>query len=78
MLRLLTNAERKDDDMFEKLAKATDQRAARIVKHTIERLAGTAALPGVQIHATDDGIVLSGRNLRRRMLADPQLRNFGK
>ena len=33
---------------------------------------------GVDVERSGDGICLVGKNLRRRMLNDPQLRNFGR
>ena len=32
----------------------------------------------VDVERSGDGICLVGKNLRRRMLYDPQLRNFGR
>lgn len=64
--------------MFEKLTKAIERRAAREVQRTKERLFETPVPPGVTAQVGDDGIILSGRNLRRRMLTDPHLRNFGR
>lgn len=64
--------------MFEKLAKATDQRAAQRVKHIIDEWVEKPAPAGVRVQAIEDGVLLSGRALRRRMLTEPQLRNFGK
>ena len=33
---------------------------------------------GVDVERSGDGICLVGKNLRQRMLYDPQLRNFGR
>lgn len=33
---------------------------------------------GVDVERSSDGICLVGKNLRRRMLYDPQIRNFGR
>ncbi len=33
---------------------------------------------GVDLERSGDGICLIGKNLRRRMVDDPQLRNFGR
>lgn len=33
---------------------------------------------GVDVERRGDGVCLIGKNLRRRMLDDPQLRNFGR
>lgn len=64
--------------MFEKLTKAGNRVAGDAVARTITRLVQTPAPPGVNVQAVEGGVALSGRRLRRRMLADPQLRNFGK
>lgn len=64
--------------MFEKLTKAGNRVAGDAVARTIARLAQTPGPPGVHVQAVEGGVALTGRRLRRRMLADPQLRNFGK
>lgn len=64
--------------MLEKLAKAGNHIAADAVTRAITKLSETPAPAGVHVEAMEDGVLLSGRRLRRRMLDDPQLRNFGK
>jgi hypothetical protein len=64
--------------MLEKLTTAAERRVAIAVKQQIDRLAQTPIPPGVMIEATADGLTLSGKQLRRRMLTDPELRNFGR
>lgn len=64
--------------MLEKLAKAGDTIAADAVTRAIAKLSETPAPAGVHVEAMEGGVLLSGRRLRRRMLGDPQLRNFGK
>lgn len=64
--------------MLEKLTAAVDRLAAEAVEHQINRLAQTQPPPGVTVEATDAGLILTGKNLRRRMLNDPNLRNFGR
>jgi hypothetical protein len=64
--------------MLEKLTPAANQRAVDAVRHQIDRLAQTPTPPGVTAEAANDGVILSGKNLRRRMLTDPSLRNFGR
>jgi hypothetical protein len=64
--------------MLEKLTAAAERRANDAVKRQIDRLAQTPTPPGVSVGANNEGITLSGKNLRRRMLTDPQLRNFGR
>ncbi|TSB01389.1 hypothetical protein [Sphingorhabdus contaminans] len=64
--------------MLEKLAKAGDTVAAGAVTYAIAKLSETPVPGGVHVEAIGGGVLLSGRRLRRRMLDDPQLRNFGK
>ncbi|WP_430444102.1 hypothetical protein [Sphingorhabdus contaminans] len=64
--------------MLDKLAKAGDIIAADAVTRAIAKLSETPVPAGVHVEATEGGVLLSGRHLRRRMLGDPQLRNFGK
>jgi hypothetical protein len=64
--------------MLEKLTPAANRRAAIAVAKQLDRLAQTPTPPGVTVEATDSGITLSGKHLRRRLLTDPDLRNFGR
>lgn len=64
--------------MLEKLTAAADRLAAEAVERQINRLAQTQPPPGVTVEAKDAGLILTGKNLRRRMLNDPNLRNFGR
>ena len=34
--------------------------------------------PGVRAEAIDGGIVLTGKRLRRRLITDPELRNYAR
>jgi hypothetical protein len=43
-----------------------------------ELLARADLPPGVRAEPTDGGIALTGKALRRWMLTDPKLRNFGQ
>lgn len=58
------------------------QRATRIadaqVERTILRLASMSLPPGVTSEATRDGVILRGKNLKPRVITDPDLRNFGR
>ena len=56
--------------MQEKLTPAAERQAATAVRHQIDRLAKASAPPGITVEATDDGITLIGKNLRRRILDD--------
>lgn len=64
--------------MFERLQAAASKRADRLLIRIIARLAAHPAPPGVEVKALDDGIELSGKRLKRRMIDDPDLRNFGR
>ena len=64
--------------MLEKLTASADRQAAHAVKRQIDKLAQTSAPPGVTVEPSDTGITLNGKGLRRRMLTDPSLRNFGR
>lgn len=64
--------------MLEKLTPAAERAAAKAVERQIDRLAQTPPPPGITAEATDSGVTLIGKNLRRRMLTDPNLRNFGR
>ncbi len=65
--------------MFERL-KARAARAGQVAALAlIARLARNAVLPrDVRVDTRDDGLTLSGRGLRRRMLDDPRLRGIGR
>jgi hypothetical protein len=64
--------------MFERLQAAASKSADRLLMRVIARLAARPAPPGVEVKALDDGIALSGKRLKRRMIDDPALRNFTK
>ena len=64
--------------MLEKLIPAAERHSADAVVRQIDRLAQTPTPPGVTVETTDASIILSGKGLRRRMLSDPSLRNFGR
>ena len=64
--------------MFEKLQNAVDQKANEKVAQTIRHIAAKPLPPGVSADASDDGIILSGKRLRRRYITDPNLRNFAR
>ena len=64
--------------MFEKLNAAVERSAADAVSRQITRLATKPKPPGVSAEAGDDGIILSGKRLRRRYITDPNLRNFAR
>ena len=64
--------------MFEKLTNAGERRANYAVAQTITRLANTPTPIGVTAEAIEGGVAVTGKGLRRRMIDNPQLRNFGK
>lgn len=64
--------------MLERLTQAAEERAAAAVASQISRIAQTPTPPGVAVEANADGVILLGKNLRRRMLTNANLRNFGR
>ena len=65
--------------MFERMT----QRVARIAEQRRERLRGAAAArlaegvpAGIAVEAVEEGVLLSGRGLRRRMAREPELRTI--
>lgn len=63
--------------MLERLEARGEEAANAAVRTAIERLAIEADLPADVVIATlDDGLILTGRALRQRMLADPRLRSI--
>jgi hypothetical protein len=64
--------------MLEKLTLSAERQASDASARQLDRLAQTTPPPGITVEATDDGVILSGTRLRRRMLSDPSLRNFGR
>ena len=64
--------------MFERLQEAANKRADRLLMRVIRHLAARPAPPGVEVKALPDGVELSGQRLKRRMIDDPNLRNFGQ
>ena len=64
--------------MFERLQEAANKRVDRLLMRLIRHLAARPVPPGVEVKALPDGVELSGKRLKRRMIDDPQLRNFGQ
>jgi hypothetical protein len=64
--------------MFEQLQAAASKRADRLLMRVIARLAAKPVPPGVEVKALPDGVELSGKRLKQRMIDDPNLRNFGR
>lgn len=64
--------------MFERLSAAADRKADRLLMRAIHRLARAELPKGVEAEASENGVHLSGRRLRQRMIDDVQLRNLGR
>ena len=64
--------------MFERLQDAANKRADRLLMRLIRHLATRPVPPGVGVKALPVGVELSGKRLKRRMIDDSQLRNFGQ
>lgn len=65
--------------MFERLRARAERAGQAAVLAVIARLAREAVLPpDVKVETGEDGLTLSGRGLRRRMLDDPRLRGVGR
>ena len=64
--------------MFERLQAAAEKRADRLLMRVIARLAARPVPPDVEVKASADGVELTGRRLKRRMIDDADLRNFGR
>ena len=65
--------------MFERLKARAARAGQAAVLMAIARLARDAQLPAdVTVETGDEGLTLSGRALRRRLLDDPRLRRIGR
>lgn len=64
--------------MLETLLTRAQLAAERARARVIDRLAQETPPPGVAVTRRDDGVMLSGRGLRRRRVTDVRLRSFGK
>ena len=64
--------------MFERIIKKVQAVAAQKRDAQIARLAQVTPPPGITVARSEDGIVLSGKRLRRRFITDPVLRSFGR
>lgn len=64
---------------LETLAARGEAIGVEAADRTRDRLIASANLPSdVDIAASSQGIVLSGKRLRRRYITDPDLRNFAR
>lgn len=64
--------------MFERLQAAADRQADRLLVQAIRHLSDRPAPPGVDVSPLPDGVALTGKRLKARLVEDPVLRNFGK
>jgi hypothetical protein len=62
--------------MLERLQAAASKQADRMLMRVIRRLAARPVPPGVEVKALPDGVELSGKRLKHRMIDDPALRNL--
>lgn len=64
---------------FENLLKQAKRLALALARKEIERiLARAEATLGVEAEATDEGVVLTGNNLKSRAVNDPQVRDVAR
>lgn len=64
--------------MFERIIGKAQAIATQKRNAQIERLVQVTPLPGITITRSEEGVVLSGKGLRRRLITDPALRSFGR
>ena len=62
----------------DRLTAKSDVLGAARVQQISDRLMATDLPQGVRAERSDEGVTLVAKNLRRRMLDDAQLRNFGR
>jgi len=62
----------------ERLKAKADVLGAARVQQISDRLMATDLPQDVRAERSDEGVTLVAKNLRRRMLDDAQLRNFGR
>jgi len=62
----------------ERLKAKADVLGAARVQRISDRLMATDLPQDVRAERSDEGVTLVAKNLRRRMLDDAQLRNFGR
>jgi hypothetical protein len=55
-----------------------EQMAAAAIGRAKRRIVRGVDTPGISARETADGVVLSGRGLRRRLFLEPQLRWIGR
>lgn len=64
---------------FDTILKAAKRIGLRLAKREIERIIAKQDLPkGVTAEATPEGVVLSGKKLKRRAVTDPKVRDIAR
>jgi hypothetical protein len=64
---------------FEKLLMRVKRIALRIAQREIERILAKEGLPkDVKLEATDEGVTMTGRNLKARSVSDDAVRNIAR
>lgn len=64
--------------MFARLIARGEARGQAAAARAAARLAAEITVPGVRAEAGPDGVTLSGRRLRRRLVDTPELRWIGR
>jgi len=64
--------------MFERIIRKAQAIATQKRNAQIERLVQATPLPGITLTRSEEGVVLSGKRLRRRLITDPAVRSFGR
>jgi len=64
--------------MFERIIRKAQAIATQKRNAQIERLVRVTPLPGITLTRSEEGVVLSGKRLRRRLITDPAVRSFGR
>jgi hypothetical protein len=64
---------------FEKLLMRAKRIALRLAQREIERILAKEDLPkDIKLEATDEGVVMTGRNLKARSVSDESVRNIAR
>jgi hypothetical protein len=64
--------------MLTHLTQTVTRLGDREVQRTILRLAALTLPPGITSETSADGVILRGKNLKHRVITDPNLRSFGR
>jgi hypothetical protein len=63
---------------FEKLLKHAARLALKVAQREIERILAKHAPEGVKVEASDEGVAISGKELKARVVSDPDVRNIAR